>query len=124
MRIGNNDLIESGTLTDMATSITSTPTYLGHTCNFAIQLEFTGSPNGVLKMQVSSDEGDPSFKQPNNYANVTHWSDIAGSSQTITEAGTHMWEVANAGTCWVRFVYTRSSGTGTLTSAICNVKGV
>lgn len=124
MRIGNDDLIESGTLTDMAQSITGTPTYLGHICNFAIQLVFTGLPVGSFKLQVSSDEGSPTQAAPGNYANVTHWSDVAGSTQAITAAGTHMWEVADSGNCWVRFVYTRVSGTGTLTSAICNIKGV
>lgn len=124
MRIGNDSFIEEGTLTDMSVDITSTPVWLGHICNYAIQLVFTGSPNGSFRLQASNDEGNPSLAPTEQYAGVTHWTDVQDSNQAITAAGNHMWTVENAGYRWVRFVWSVTSGTGTLTSAQFNVKGV
>ncbi len=123
MRIANDDLIEAGTLTDMSVNIISVPIWLGHIVNYSIQLEFTGSPVGTFKLQYSDDEGNPSLPPPTQYEGVSNFTDVAGSSQAITAAGNHMWDVANCGSCWVRFVYTKGSSTGTLTGARFNVKG-
>lgn len=124
MRIGNDDFIAAGTQTDMTISFESIPIWLGHICNYSIQLFFSGSPNGALRLQCSLDEGSPSSAPTTNYAQVTHWSDILGSSQLITTSGDHVWEVTNTGNCWVRFVWSASSGSGTLTSARFNIKGI
>lgn len=123
MRIANDDLIAAGTPTDMSISIDSTPIWLGHIVNYSIQLVFTSNPNGTLKLQISDDEGNPSLPPTEQYNEVTHWTDITGSSQAITASGDHTWDVANSGHRWVRFVWTHSSGNGTLTSARFNIKG-
>ena len=106
----------------MSSSLTSNPIWLGHIANFAIQLVFTGTPNGTLKLQCSNDEG----AKTNDISNVsiTNWTDIDGSDQAIVASGDHVWNVQNCGYRWVRVVYTASSGSGTLTSARMNVKGV
>lgn len=121
MRIKNEQLILSGT--DMTSNITSDPIYLGHIANFAIQLVFTGTPNGTFKLQCSNDQG----ASANNieYALISNWTDIDGSSQVISASGNHLWNVQNCGYRWVRVVWTDSStGAATITSAVANVKGV
>lgn len=124
MRIGNESFIEEGTSTNMGASFNSTPVWLGHICNYAIQLVFTGTPTGSLKLQASNDEGNPSLPPAEQYAGVSNWTDIADSGQAVTAAGNHMWQVSNAGYRWVRFVWSRTSSTGTLTVATFNVKGM
>lgn len=123
MRIGNDNFITAGTQTDMSMSFNSTPVWLGHIINYSIQLFFSGSPNGTFKLQLSDDVGNPSLPPTEQYAGVDHWTDFNGSSQTIVASGDHMWEVINSGSRWVRFVWTRNSGTGTLTSARFDIKG-
>ena len=122
MRIQNEDLTLSGT--DMTSNITSDPIWLGHIAHFSIQVVFTGStPNGTFKLQASNDKGANDYRIAS--ASVTNWTDISGSSQGITAAGDHMWNVQNCGYRWVRVVWTDSSSTaGTITVARFNVKGV
>jgi hypothetical protein len=120
MRIKNENLTLSST--DMSANITSNAIWLGHIANFAIQLTFTGSPTGTFKLQASNDEGANDLKLAD--ASITNWTDVDGSDQAITEAGNHMWNVQNCGYRWVRVVYTFTSGTGSITVARMNVKGV
>ena len=121
MRIQNKALTLSGT--DMESDITSDPIWLGHIANYSIQVVFTGSPDGTLKLQASNDFGarDGSLDQ----VSIDHWTDIIGSSQNITASGDHTWTVENAGYRWVRMVWTDSaSSDADITSARFNVKGV
>jgi hypothetical protein len=123
MRIKNEE-IDFASM-DLAASITSNPISVEHIVNYAIQLVFTGSPVGTFKLQASLDEGRPSSSSESSRSfKITNWTDIANSSQAISAAGDIMYNVENAGYNWVRVVYTRSSGTGTLTVARANVKGV
>lgn len=128
MRINNENLLlvdnvaQSG---DLGANLNMKPIWLGHICNYAIQLTFTGTPNGTFKLQASNDPGRPNASsEAEQYAAVTHWTDITDSDQPISAAGDHMWQVENAGYTWVRVVWTRNAGTGTITVARCNVKGV
>lgn len=123
MRIGNDSMQSSAT--SMGASFNMNPVYLGHICNYALQLVFTGTPAGTFKLQCSNDPGRPIApgKIPQSDT-VENWTDIAGSSQTVSAAGNITWDVQNAGYTWVRVVYTRSSSTGSVTSARFNVKGV
>lgn len=120
MRIANDALTLSGT--DMRDDITSSAVWLGHICNFSIQLVFTGTPNGTLKLQCSNDSGGPDVSNPS----LTNWTDITGSSQAITASGNHTWNVQNCGYKWVRLYWTdaTSGNPSTLTVARMNVKGV
>lgn len=115
MRTGNDTLQDAAT--SMGASFNLPAIWLGHICNYSIQLVFTGTPNGTFKLQASNDLGGPGLAP-------TNWTDVANSSQAITAAGDHMWQVENAGYKYVRVVYTRSSSTGSLTVANFNVKGV
>lgn len=123
MRIANEDLL-NGVLPDLVGSFNLRPVWLGHICNYSLQLVFTGSPVGTFKLQASNDHGMPDGGQTPQALNVSNWTDVTGSSQAVSAAGNIMWNVENAGYTFVRVVYTVTSGTGTLTSARANVKGV
>jgi hypothetical protein len=123
MRIGRDDLTLDGT--NMAVNITSEPVYLGHICNYSIQLVFTGSPGGNFKLQMSNDEGNPSApKESDRDFKITNWTDIADSAVTISAAGDLAYNYRDAGYRWVRVLWTQTSGSGTLVSAVFNVKGI
>lgn len=123
MREANDELTLSGT--NMNTNITSDPIWLGHVVNYSIQLVFTGTPNGSFKLQCSNDEGRPeAASEDDRDFKITNWTDITDSAQAVTAAGDHTYDVQNAGYRWVRVVWTFSSGSGTLSSARFNTKGV
>ncbi len=122
MRIANENL--QTTATSMGTSFNMRALYLGHIVNYSVQLTFTGTPTGSFKLQCSDDPGMPDGGQTPQALNVTNWTDVAGSSQSITTAGNIAYNVQNAGYNWVRVVYTASSSTGSLTVARANIKGV
>ncbi len=121
MRIGNDKLIDNSQA--MSSNFELAPIWLGHIENYSIQLFFTGTPNGVFKLQASNDLGNPVKGEAYAANGVENWTDILNSEQAITEAGDHMWQVCNAGYRWVRVVYTNSGGTGSLDLARFNVKG-
>lgn len=124
MRIANIDLQPSGP-TDMTTSFNMPAAWLGHIANYSIQLVFTGSPNGSFSLQASNDPGQPNGGNSNLLSTgVVNWTTIANSTQGVNAAGDLTYTVENAGYAWVRVVWTATSGSGTLTSARINVKGV
>lgn len=87
----------------------------------SIQAEWTGgTAAGTLKIQISNDIVTPSTTADPG-ANVVNWSDWTGSSTTVAGAGNFGWNV-ESGYSWVRLVFTRSGGTGTL-NAIFTGKG-
>lgn len=128
MRINNENLLLINGVAqpaDMSVDITFAPVWLGHICNYSMQFVFTGSPNGTFKLQISDDQGrNTAALAADQSSGVTNWTDVTGSAQPISAAGNHAYQVENAGYAWVRAVYTASSGSGTVTSARCNVKGV
>lgn len=81
---------------------------------------------GTFKLQASNNA------EIDNVGNLTVaqmadpnavWVDITGSSVAVSGAGTQFWNVADVYYKWVRVVYTRSSGTGTLLMYL-NYKGI
>ncbi len=128
MRIKNENLLDDSGSVSLATSANLKATYLGHICNYAIQLVFTGTPAGSFKLQCSNDPAHPaSASSAQQVSGITNWTDIADSSQVISAAGNHAWNIENAGYAWVRVVWTASgvgSGTPTLTVARNHVKGI
>lgn len=113
------------TATDMTASFNLPAIWLGHVCNFSVQVVFTGTPVGSFKLQASNDAGSPNAStQPLLATGVVNWTDIANSAQAVSAAGDITWNYANAGFNFVRLVYTASSSTGSLTVARLNTKGV
>jgi hypothetical protein len=125
MRIANDSLNISANL---ATDQQSDPIWLGHIANYSIQLVFTGTPDGVFKLQLSNDDGNPTAsRESDRDYEVVNWTDIGGSSQIISAAGDLSYQVENAGYRWVRLVWeatSAGSGSPQITSARFNVKGV
>lgn len=123
MRIFNDAVTFSSS--SLSTSLDSQAIYLGHIVDYAIQIVFTGSPQGNFKLQVSNDFGsiDSATKQIQS-TGVVNWTDVADSAFTVSAAGNVFWDVQNAGHRWVRVVWTQTGGSGTITSAKVNGKGV
>jgi len=88
-----------------AVNITSPGVSLGDYSEYSVHCDFSGTTlAGTLVLQVSNDNSD--------------WVDIPSSSQAITSAASHMWNVTGAAYDWVRVFWTASSGTGTLTAKL------
>jgi len=99
---------------DASVMQTSLPGLLAHVWGYSIQAIFTGSPVGTLKLQGSSDPVPDANFSAANYP-VVNWTDIAGSSNSVTGAGTIAYDVSRSAYSWVRAIYTPTSGTGTIT---------
>lgn len=95
----SNPLIKNGDMSQA--TVVSQSIQLGQMVNCAFQAVFTGSPVGVIKLQVTGNNG------------VT-WTDVAGSAYSITTAGDVAWDYPNIGFPLLRCIYTKTSGTGTL----------
>lgn len=93
----------------MAESYTSPSQSLNQTSMCCVQAVFSGVPVGSLKLQISNDN--------------SNWSDYTGSDYAVTTAGNVSWNVSNIGFQYIRVVYTRTSGTGSLSITV-NGKGV
>ncbi len=107
MKINYETIISAG---DMSlASLTSTTINLDFKLIVAIQAVYTGSPVGTLKLQGS--------------IGGTSWSDISGSSTAITTSGDVLYNITDIGYRYIRAVYTKTSGTGSLTVEI-NAKGI
>lgn len=108
------------------TSVTSTITNIEHLDNIGLQFSWTGSPVGTFAVQVSVDHA-----QDTN-GNVTvagSWTAIplsylsSGSMTTATTIPTSVGspiyvDLNQLSAPWIRVVYTKGSGTGTLTGYI------
>jgi len=99
--IYNKPIITNG---DMSGNITSSVTPLAITDGYSISAIWTGSPSGIMKIQVSRD-------------NVTFY-DYPGSQISVSGAGDQMWEITTANYSQVQLVYIASSGSGTLNAGI------
>lgn len=126
MRIGDDTLINASI--DLSEAWESDPIWLGHVYMYAIQLEFDGSPTGTFKLQCSNGRGNNNaskpFMQGEGENEIIVWTDIFGSTQSITEAGDHTWDVDAAAYRWAKVIWT-PSGTpnATLTVAKISTKG-
>lgn len=105
---------------DMSVNITSPEYSVYQIYGWSAQFTFTGAPVGVLKVQASD---DPMYVAEGTTPQPTHWSDISGSSTSISAAGDVMYNFNGSFYNWIRFVYTATSGTGSITGRL-NIKGV
>jgi hypothetical protein len=88
----------------MASSFNSSPLMVADARSYSIDATFTGSPSGVLELQASIDGQT--------------WARIYGSNTTITTADTIIWNVYGPGYVFVRLLYTRTGGSGSLTAKL------
>lgn len=84
----------------------------------AIQLAWTGSPVGTLQLQGTT--GQPSTSN-SSHTNTWPgpWTPMGSPvSLPLTGSGTsYIWDIVSTGLSAVQIVYTRTSGTGTVTLA-------
>lgn len=109
-------LIPDGTVS-LSTGWESEPLYLDEIALLSLQVIFTGSPVGSFRLQCSGDR----YNKTNPPAN---WTEVEGSTVAITEAGDITWNFEGVGFNWLKIIYTYTGGSGTLTSAQYNGKGV
>ena len=104
-------IITSG---NMASNVTSSGIDILKMEQCSIQAVWSGSsPTGAFKIQASNDI-------VSSAASVSTWSDLSDSSYSITADGDFMWALSPASYRFIRLVYTRTSGTGTLNAkALC-----
>jgi hypothetical protein len=72
---------------------------------FSIQLVYTGSPVGLLKLEYSLDK--------------TNWSDASGTTTSISNADNTIYSLVNVAVPYIRIIFSRTSGSGTLTAKMC-----
>lgn len=90
-------------------SLTSTVTDIQFLDNIAIQSNFTGSPVGVIAIQVSADYARDFM---GNVTNSGNWATVASAS---TSGGSPIYfDLNQLAAPYIRVVYTKTSGSGTL----------
>lgn len=101
----------------MGASATSSAVGIQYLDNVAIQLNFTGTPTGTFAVQGSLDYSQTST---GTVINAGNWIPLTLASSPVASgaAGTILLDLNQLSFPWVRVVYTRSSGTGTLDSYI------
>lgn len=102
MRVTPVQLITSG---DMSGSLSAVQ-QLDQIYAYSVEAVYSGSPTGTLLLQASND-WDPS-------ASTGTWTTIDDSSNSITSSGSSFWNVTSSNYKYLKFVYTFSSGSGTL----------
>lgn len=87
-------------------------------------LRFSGAPVGTFKVMISNSvlpyQDVLAGKQ---VIPSTEWSEYSGSSASVSAAGDITWNVKDAGYRWVKIVYIRTSGSGSITVANVQLKG-
>lgn len=107
-------------------SITSAPTNIQMLDDVGIQFNWSGSPVGTLAVQVSADyaqDTQGNVTNSGNWVNLvfTYWNGtmFVTSTSIPTSVGSPVYlDMALLSAPWIRVVYTKISGTGTLNSFI------
>jgi len=106
----------------MATSLTSPVVEIRNQDNVGIQLHWTGAPVGDFDFQISSDHAQDS---QGNVTNAGNWVSLP-LSPAISAAGSSddaYVDLNQMSAMYCRVVYTRTSGTGSLSGVIV-AKGI
>lgn len=98
-------------------SITSTVSNIQHLDNIGIQLQWTGVPVGTFAIQVSADYAQDI---EGNVTNTGTWTTLTlgpGISAAGSADNAYV-DLNQLSSPWIRVVYTKTSGTGTLNGYI------
>lgn len=99
--------VESKTIDKEITTIPMRP---GRWGGMSIQMYWTGTPNGLIRVEYSNDSET--------------WSIVSGTTVTVNSPGDTMWILPDAIVGYVCIRYLFTSGTGTLTGkAVCREGG-
>lgn len=119
MKEPNAPIVTDGS---MGASINSNAVLMDQESGIAIQAVWTGTPVGNFTIESSCDVGqiNPSTGQPSG---ISNWVYYNGSTVAAGgDVGKLIWNIEPIAVKWVRLVYTRTSGTGTL-NARFNAQG-
>ncbi len=99
------------------TSLTSQVTNIQNTDNIAIQANFTGAPVGTFSVEVSVDHAQDS---QGNVTNAGTWNALTLSATPVASgsSGSVYIDLNQLSAPYIRLVYTKGSGTGTLNAFI------
>jgi hypothetical protein len=89
-------------------SVESEIVELNQIYGYAMQCEFIGSPSGTLKLQASCQQLTNGQQAP------TVWNDVSNSTVNVSASGTVLYNYDAQYYRYVKVVYTRLSGTGSL----------
>lgn len=108
----------------MAATITSDPFPMKNMTLMAVAVTVSSSssPVGTIKLQACCDTGVGIDGSMQGITGLSNWVDITSASQAITADGTTLFDLRDVPYRWVRVVYTRSSGSGTMAVHV-NAKG-
>ena len=109
-------VIQIITAGDMSADITGPATNISYLDNVAIQLNFTGTPTGTFSIQGSLDhkEYNGQIVNAGNFVPLTFSSTLAASGA----AGQILLDLNQLSFPYIRIVYTRTSGSGSLDAYI------
>lgn len=114
-----NTLLKFQTITngDMSTAaITSSVTSIQFLDNIGVQVNWTGTaPVGTIAVQVSADYAADEF---GNVTNAGNWFTLPVSPAVSGGTGSVYVDLNQMSAPWLRVVYTKTSGTGTLNAFI------
>lgn len=99
-------------------SITSSVTNIEFLDNIGYQINVaSGTPTGVIKVQISIDYAQDIN---GNVTNAGNWVDLTPVSQTISAGSPSpiYFDMTQLSAPWIRLVYTRTSGSGTINAFI------
>lgn len=124
-----NNLLKYQSITsgDMsAASLTSAITNIQFLDNIGIQLNFSGSPVGTFAAQISADysqDAQGNVLVAGNWIPVTltYWDGtmyVSGTSIPTSVGSPIYLDLVELSAPWIRIVYTKGSGTGTLNTFI------
>lgn len=94
------------------------PIRLDNISLYSVQLTTTGggSPTGTFKIQVSdSRSNELNDGIPSPAPSAMKWTDLASATSAFTVDATKLIDVSTCPHLWFRLVWTKSSGTGTVT---------
>lgn len=120
MRISNANLADVFLTTDLGASIVGIPLDARSFYILSLLLIYTGtSPTGTFFVEYSN----ANVSRPQDVP-TDSWVRDTALDKAITAAGSSIISIANLNVLWVRFSYTRTSGTGAVSSANMCAKGV
>lgn len=120
MRIGPVAIDKIFNSTDMSATITGNAINISSSYVFAIILKWIGATAaGTIDIQFSNSSIDNASQIPTD-----SWITETGFSQVVLGPGEKIYNLSTLGYRWVRFIFTQSGGTGTITVAGFNSKGV
>lgn len=115
-----NSLLKYQTISsgDMSGNLTSAVTQIEYLDNIGIQLNFTGTPTGTFSVQVSIDYAQDSL---GNVTNIGNWIAVTlSAAATASGSANQIYiDLNELSAPWIRCIYTRTSGSGTLNAFIC-----